>query len=771
MKAEGKLVRELFEGEQCLVVPVFQRPYVWNRVRNWEPLWADIVAVADSMSTDSSSEPHFLGAVVLDSTDKDSADISVLQVIDGQQRITTLQIALCAIRDAFSTAEVERVFIKALNKLVTNEDQLSTADFAPYKVWPTLRDREVFASIVDHTASKDESDSRLADAYQFFYEEALTWLAENDSDRAAIKSLVDALRIGLQLVVIELTANDNAQVIFESLNDRGTPLLPSDLVKNSLFQQLERAGADVEQIFDDHWRRLETPFWQEEVRQGRLIRTRVDAFFAHYLTMRTGDEVLATGLFNRFKDMSFGMSRDDLVALTQEIAECSDLYRGIVDRSGENDAHGRLLETAETLDTTVISPVVLYLDRVADEADRADAFGYIESWLVRRAVLRSTSKNYNRMLLDLLKLLKRSTAPYAPTVREFLLDNTSESGRWPTDDEIRDALISAPIFKNLTRARMRMVLRGCERGLRSDTGEIPGLSAMEYALLATSGDDVDDTLRGALGNLTLFSRPRDLAKATTWESRRGLLSASDLTLNARLPESLSGVEITVRGSRLAQGFCATWPHPDSAPAIEPDDDIDEETPPDTLNWVDEAWTEIQQFFEGLPVGSVSRVEDRVSLTAADHGSLEALSGDPLTGYAFREIAGTLYIEKMPAEVSSAAVDSAGSSPVFSHFEPVSPDVTGTRAVYEETIGDLMLAGFIEEGDRVYHEQPRKGRSFAARISRAGRLLVGGREFASPSGALSELVGTNRNGWRHWRLERTGETLEQVRERFRRRGSD
>ena len=124
MKAEAKLVRELFEGEQCLVVPVFQRPYVWDRVKNWEPLWADVISMSESFAAGQAAEPHFLGAVVLDSTDKDAADISVLQVIDGQQRITTLQIALCAIRDAFETAEVEKAFTKALNKLVTNEDQL-----------------------------------------------------------------------------------------------------------------------------------------------------------------------------------------------------------------------------------------------------------------------------------------------------------------------------------------------------------------------------------------------------------------------------------------------------------------------------------------------------------------------------------------------------------------------------------------------------------------------------------------------------------------------
>lgn len=779
MKAEAKLVRELFEGEQCLVVPVFQRPYVWDRVKNWEPLWADVISMSESFAAGQAAEPHFLGAVVLDSTDKDAADISVLQVIDGQQRITTLQIALCAIRDAFETAEVEKAFTKALNKLVTNEDQLSTAEFAPYKVWPTLRDRRVFAGIVDRRSPAEDQDSRLLDAYQFFYEATLEWLTDVDQDRARIQSLVHALRTGLQLVVIELAANDNAQVIFESLNDRGTPLLPSDLVKNSLFQLLERAGADVEQIFDDHWRRLETPFWQADVRQGRLIRTRVDAFFAHFLTMRTGDEVLASGLFTRFKDLSAGMSREELESLTREIAECSDLYRTIIEPSGD-DAHDRLLRTAETLDTTVLSPVVLHLDRTATPDDRAEAFGYIESWLVRRAVLRSTSKNYNRMLLDLLQTLKGSQQPLAPVVREFFLDNVSESGRWPTDGEIREALVSAPIFKNLTRARIRLVLRGCEVGLHDQIDDSSGLDALDYALLAGSADFIDETTRGSLGNLTLVSETRPLSRQTSWAARRSILSTSPLALNQQLPENLDEVAISVRGARMADGFCRTWPHPDTGPAVDTGAATATEPPvvdePD--DWVQSAWADIEAFFDDLPVGSVSRVEDRVSTVAPnDDGALNVLTRDPLAGFVFREIAGTLYIEKVRPADEAVSPDDSGQDdrtspnggPLFSSVDssPPSGD-TGTRASYEETIGDLMLAGLIKEDDRIYHEQPRKGRLFAARIDRGGRILAGGREYNSPSGALSDLTGSSRNGWRDWRLERTGQTLEQVREEFRRR---
>ncbi|MCK0517662.1 DUF262 domain-containing protein [Williamsia sp. DF01-3] len=782
MEARAQRIRQLFEGEQCLVVPVFQRPYVWNRVKNWEPLWADILTMVDAFSTDPDSEPHFLGAVVLDSSEKDSADLSIRQVIDGQQRVTTLQVVLCAVRDALVTAGADTKQVATLTRMTRNEDALSDAEYASYKVWPTLRDRAALKSIVDSAEPGDDNtidgDSRLRDAFDYFYEAAMVWLDEAETDPQRVTNLVKVLRVGLQLVVIELTGNDNAQVIFESLNDRGTPLLPSDLVKNSLFQMLERHGADVERIFDEHWRRLETPFWQQDIRQGRLIRSRLDAFFAHFLTMRTGNEVLATSLFTRFKELAGGMTRDQLVDLTREIAENSDLYREIVDRSADGE-HNQLLETADVLDTSVISPVVLFLDHHAAREDRTQAFGYIESWLVRRAVLRSTSKNYNRMLLDLLQVLKRSEAPYAPAVREFLLSNTSESGRWPTDDEIREALVTAPIFKQLTRARTRLILRGCEHGLRIDAGTTAPTDLINHdvvPLLVADGTVSDDS-RGSIGNLSLIStpRPKGLASAAHWEERREFFDSSMLLIDAYLPDDLTEVELTARGANLAEGFVRCWPHPHTV-VKQPTGDSAAKDPgaTDDSDWVNSMWSGIRGFFTGMPTGTVSRVEETVPIeeTPIHDELLAALSADPADGYVFREVNGDLYIEKtagaIPAPESAEQEAEHAEQPATAWTEPEQSESDGrTRITHDETMQQLIIAGYLEEGDQVYHDQPRKGLSFRASIGREGRFVVGGREFASPSGALSNVVGNSRNGWKDWRLERTNETLEQVRERFRR----
>ena len=78
------------------------------------------------------------------------------------------------------------------------------------------------------------------------------------------------LTSGLQLVVIDLTANENSQEIFETLNARGTPLTAADLIKNFVFQRLEAEGVDTTKAYAEDWP-FETKFWEDEVSVGRYL--------------------------------------------------------------------------------------------------------------------------------------------------------------------------------------------------------------------------------------------------------------------------------------------------------------------------------------------------------------------------------------------------------------------------------------------------------------------------------------------------------------------
>ena len=95
-----------------------------------------------------------------------------------------------------------------------------------------------------------------------------------------------ALKNSLQVVAIDLEIDDDAQVIFETLNARGEPLLPADLLRNFVFLRAARNNEPVEELYEQHWKRFDDEFWRRPVKQGRLLRPRSDLFIQHFLASR-----------------------------------------------------------------------------------------------------------------------------------------------------------------------------------------------------------------------------------------------------------------------------------------------------------------------------------------------------------------------------------------------------------------------------------------------------------------------------------------------------
>src|SRR5258705_11345901 len=153
MRAEALTPADIFGYHVRYVVPLFQRPYVWNQQDQWEPLWDDVRAGAERLlhvlplltgtanaSLSALVTPHFLGAIVVEQAPTLVGAIQVYHVIDGQQRLTTLQLLLDAagrVTESYGDAEDAR----RLRQLVFNDPAVRRDDEA-YKVWPTVGDRD-----------------------------------------------------------------------------------------------------------------------------------------------------------------------------------------------------------------------------------------------------------------------------------------------------------------------------------------------------------------------------------------------------------------------------------------------------------------------------------------------------------------------------------------------------------------------------------------------------------------------------------------------------
>lgn len=468
------------------VVPLFQRPYVWTEERQWRPLWEDVQAVAEGLLEAPAPvfgappvPPHFLGAVVLDQQMIPAGFIAVRHVVDGQQRLTTLQLLLDAAQWVVEQHGAA-MDAQALRVLVLNDPAIAQYPDEVFKVWPTDRDREAFRAAMDNAAvvPPDLVGSRIAQAHAFFVAQIGEWAdVHGDPDKASarLNALVRALRDHLRLVVIDLEPGDNAQVIFETLNHRGTPLLAADLVKNLVFQLAQARALDAEALYQKYWKPLDSDSWRQPVAQGRLYRPRIDVFLNHWLTMRLLREVPTDRIFSEFRD-HIARDQPDITGLLAELAADAEVYDRM-DRLPPGSVAGDFYyRVIRALDSGVVGPFLLWVLRwdqtSMPAAQRDKALQALESWLVRRALCRVTSKDVNRMVLELLRAVHAGGPQTAGDTAEALLAaQRADSRFWPDDTLLHQVLDTEPVYKNLTRPRLRMVLEAVEDSLRGPLGE------------------------------------------------------------------------------------------------------------------------------------------------------------------------------------------------------------------------------------------------------------------------------------------------------------
>ena len=142
----------VFMQPQRLMVPLFQRPYVWNEENQWEPLWNDIVRVSERFLKQPGvrQNPHFLGAVVLQQVQSPTGRMQERTIIDGQQRLTTLQLFLDALHAELLAANAIGPALR-IEQLVTNSPAFCAQPEDRFKVWPTNRDRPAFNAVMGAT--------------------------------------------------------------------------------------------------------------------------------------------------------------------------------------------------------------------------------------------------------------------------------------------------------------------------------------------------------------------------------------------------------------------------------------------------------------------------------------------------------------------------------------------------------------------------------------------------------------------------------------------
>ncbi len=484
MRADAVSLLAIFEKKMRLEVPLFQRQYVWTKEQQWEPLWEDIERkFSDYLDGRKDTPVHFLGAIVLDQKQTPTTHVEKRQVIDGQQRLTTLQIFLSAFRDFCHEHECEELASEC-DGFTLNRGMMAEPEIDRFKVWPTNLDRKQFTDVVA-SRSREELERRhpvvrrkyarqpdprprMVEAYIFFREriDAFFVGANGEAPLAAEEDLAvrledcfQALKNALQIVTIDLDHDDDAQVIFETLNARGEPLLPADLLRNFIFLRAARNGEPVEALYEQYWKDFDNYFWRTPVKQGRLLRPRSDLFIQHFLASRQTYDIPIKHLFVEYKywiqrKAPFESVADELAELARQGHD----FRRILEPK-KNDSLYSLAVFLDAFDVRTSYPLLLSLLDVgiSDEEWRAVS-NMLESYLLRRGVCGLTTKNYNRVFLAITRTLRRDGVN-AENLKTYLLSQSGESIEWPTDDAFSEAWRTSYAYRILNNRKIVHILK------------------------------------------------------------------------------------------------------------------------------------------------------------------------------------------------------------------------------------------------------------------------------------------------------------------------
>lgn len=629
MQANPRTIDELFNSQSRYVVPMFQRLYVWSESPQWRTLWEDIVEKATLGLEGKTTNAHYLGALIIEGVKPSSSkEVKRLLVIDGQQRLTTIQLLLCAFRDVSQAEEWTTLERRATRYLENSDaDVMEKPDEELFKIWPTQLNRSVFANIITARSRgeverrypliklprkrKPEQRSNLVDAYVFFYEKISSWVSSEAAARAALSreecalALLKAIQHDFRVVEISLSEGDDSQEIFYSLNSQGRPLSQSDLLRSLVFMRAEKAKEDRDVLFADFWGKFETDFWSYEVRRAGRTYSRLDIALRHFLSAKKGALIDARRVNEEYKSWievqppRYATVRDELADFSRH----AELFKEFeVQKQGRKSSD--LLRVVQDLDVSTCVPLILYLslETQLSKPDLILCLGYIESFLVRRVITGSDNKEYNKFFVEVVGTLSGVTnAEVSNALKTKLVSGGGSTREWPTDDDVKTAVLERPIYNALRQPALRLILERLElslRGKKTESEEIPAGLQIEHVMPQRwtthwpIGDEfveqhtvdfpwaaretqkhlgpaVRARITGVqtLGNLTLLNQYLNPAAANgPFDLKRAEYDHSVLRLNRYFAERTNWNEaaIEIRGKMLADRICQIWPRPGQA---------------------------------------------------------------------------------------------------------------------------------------------------------------------------------------------------------------
>ena len=522
LQAGETTLNKLLNTSRQFIVPIFQRNYSWQKSQ-YEQLWFDILRASKFKE----KQNHFIGSIVYIDMGTPAGRPQQLLLIDGQQRLTTISILLCAIKDYVQKFNLETKLInlaKIKNQFLYNSDEI---DEDKYKLLLNVQDKETYIKLIDNTIfTVNKPATNIIKCYEFFYEHIEDFIKQDGQ--------IDEIYAGifkLSLVSISLDKDsDNPQMIFESMNSTGKDLSQTDLLRNYLLMDL--TPEKQTRLYKTYWKPMEELFG-EDIYKNDV--NKFDYFIRDFLTLKSD-----TGYICKINNVYENFKRYYLDNNCEKFAVLKDLftyakYYACIDLLQENDDELKLYwQEFKKLDSHVVYPFLLklyddYSRQILIKEDFKKILQVVISYLWRRAICEIPTNSLSKTFATLYQAVDKED--YVNSIIKAFVFKSSYK-RFPSDYEVREKLQTKDIYHFRLRKYLLEALENyyhkepIDLNTANYTIEHIMPQNIEHNLswqqmLGEDWQEVHSLYLHTLGNLTITGYNAEMSNKSFWEKVNG----------------------------------------------------------------------------------------------------------------------------------------------------------------------------------------------------------------------------------------------------------
>ena len=458
----------------CYVIPKYQREYTWNQYQ-WKDLYDDI---------NENDFGYFIGSIICIDNSLDAFQLKQLEVVDGQQRLTTLILLLTAIYNRLKEHKDE------LDE--DNEDELPSlrksiiCKSAPNGVilCPQIQNNNLsdflyvmYENNLIKNAKKEKNwgNRKIAKCYKYFLQRLDTDIEKSGS---AVETLLEIKRKVSKsiLVKIEVASHAEAYTLFESLNNRGTPLTAIDLMKNLILARAEKAGMSCDDCFD-RWQELLEYLTDDYGIQERFFRQYYNAFKntlnepfrSEDLKKKDPLGYIATrsNLLSIFEEL---INRD-LTAFLEDILNCGEIYSWFIMSGDVPQKYKKVLEELGHIQGAPSYLLLLYLFKnqgtlSLSDSDLVKTIKLLTRFFVRRNITdMPNTRDLTRIFMNIISDIETESLE-----GEGIFASIYETlKKWSAPDEVFSDNLKGNIYEENVGAARFILCALAEKAMTNET--------------------------------------------------------------------------------------------------------------------------------------------------------------------------------------------------------------------------------------------------------------------------------------------------------------